>query len=101
MSDQEFEVILAELRQLRKAISDSVGEIVNQQSEIHALRWLLQSKGIATAQELESAKIEGVRQVNQILSQPSFEDSDAQTRHGRDSREHFSRGGHHRRRRIP
>ena len=67
MSDEEFEVILAELKQLRKAITDSVNEIVHQESEIQALRWLLQHKRIATEEELDTASEEGARQVHIML----------------------------------
>jgi hypothetical protein len=67
MSDEEFEVILAELRQLRKAIADSVDEIVHQESEIQALHWLLQRKGVATEEELDTASEEGARQVHILL----------------------------------
>ena len=101
MSDEEFEVILAELRQLRRAVTDSVAEIVHQQTEIRALHWLLEQKGIATAQELENAKVEGAREVSQILSQSAAEGSDTPMRVARDAKEHFRHRGHHRRRNIP
>jgi hypothetical protein len=67
MSDEEFEVILSEMKQLRTAITDAVDEIVCQRSEIQALQWLLQRKRIATAQELDAAREEGKRQVDQLL----------------------------------
>lgn len=101
MSDEEFEIILAELRQLRRALTESVAEIVHQQSEIRALHWLLEQKGIATAQELESAKVEGAREVTLILSQNATEGPDTPLHAARDAREHFRHRGHHRRRNIP
>lgn len=101
MSEEEFEVILAELRQLRKAFSESVGEIVHQQTEIRALQWLLQSKGVATALELEDAKVEGARQVNQILAQNFIDDSGTPVRPAREGGNAFSHRGHRRRRTIP
>ncbi|HYL73914.1 MAG TPA: hypothetical protein VEU96_06890 [Bryobacteraceae bacterium] len=67
MSDEEFEAILAELKRLRKAITDSVDEIVHQESEIQALHWLLQHKGIATQEELDTASEEGARHVEILL----------------------------------
>lgn len=69
MSDEEFEVILAELRQIRKAITEAVNEIVHQEGEIQALHWLLQHKGITTVEELDDARKEGTRLVGQFLLQ--------------------------------
>ncbi len=105
MSDEEFEVILAELRQLRKAITDSVAEIVHQESEIQALHWLLQHKRIATEEELETASEEGARQVH-ILLQSGTAGLDVPHRPllRRETKSHCRRGAHRRRvvpRRVP
>ena len=101
MSDEEFEVILAELRQLRKAIADSVCEIVHQESEIQALHWLLQHKGITTDEELEAASEEGARQVD-ILLQSGVAGLDVPHRTSlRRKKETLCRRSAHRRRMVP
>lgn len=97
MSDEEFEVILAELRQLRKAITDSVGQIVYQESEIQALRWLLQHKRIATEEELDTASEEGARQVYILLqSGVSGLDVPHPAPRRRETETRCRRGRHHR-----
>ena len=75
MTDEEFAVILVELKQLRKGITDAIGEIVHQQGEIQALRWILERKGMATADELDEASAEGARQLKQFLDQSKTADS--------------------------
>jgi hypothetical protein len=74
MTDEEFAVILTELKQLRKGIADAIGEIVHQQGEIQALRWILERKGMATADELDEASAEGARQLNHFLDQSKSAD---------------------------
>lgn len=76
MSDEELEVILAELRQVRQAIKDAVAEIVEQESEIQALHWLLRHKGIVTQEELAAAGEEGARRVDSML-QPTVTNIDS------------------------
>jgi hypothetical protein len=75
MTDEEFGVILAELKQLRKGIADAIGEIVHHQGEIQALRWILERKGMATADELDEASAEGARQLNHFLDQSKAADT--------------------------
>jgi hypothetical protein len=77
MTDEEFAVILTELKQLRKGIADAIGEIVHQQGEIQALRWILERKGMATADELDEASAEGARQLNHYLEQSKTADNNA------------------------
>jgi hypothetical protein len=102
MSDEEFEVILAELKQLRQAITDAVCEIVHQESEIQALHWLLQHKGIATAEELDNASEEGARQVDSLL-QPETTSLDVprRTLPRRETAAPCHRGEHRRRPMVP
>jgi hypothetical protein len=74
MTEEEFEIILAEVRQLRRAIAGTVHQIVHQQGEIQALRWVLEHKGLATAEELDVASDEGAWQLRQTLDKPESGD---------------------------
>jgi len=73
MSEQEFAVLLAEFRQLRRAISDAVTQILHQEEEIKALQWFIQQKRLATQEELEVASREGARLVEKCLGE-SYEE---------------------------
>jgi hypothetical protein len=101
MSDEEFEAILSEMKQLRTAITGAVDEIVCQQSEIQALHWLLQRKGIATAQELDAASDEGKRQVDRFLVEKRVDTMDAPRVLDRQSGPRFCHRGKRSRRVVP
>jgi hypothetical protein len=59
MSEEEFAIILAEIKQLRHGIAEAVKQIVHQEGEIEALQCLIEQKGLATADELRVARRQG------------------------------------------
>jgi hypothetical protein len=78
MSKQDLEVILSELRQARKAIAEAVQQIIQQESEIKALRLLLESKGLVSAEELAAAGVQS-HEFQEFLSRPASEGSGRQS----------------------
>lgn len=78
MTEQEFEIILSELRHLRKAIAGAVQQIVHQESEINALRHLLEERGLASAEELAAASFQCRQELDGLLAGPLNDGSDAQ-----------------------
>jgi len=75
MTDQEFEVILSEVKQMRKAIAGAVQQIVHQESEINALRLLLEERGLASADEIAAASHECRQELNRSLAESSNDGS--------------------------
>jgi hypothetical protein len=67
MSEEEFAVILHEFRQLRRALSEAVGQITHQEGEIKALQWLIEEKRLATPDELDAACEKGARLIHALL----------------------------------
>ena len=67
MTEQEFEVILCEFRNVRRAIAEAVQQIVHQESEINALRSLLEERGLASAEELHDASLRSGREMQVLL----------------------------------
>jgi hypothetical protein len=67
MTEQEFEVMLVELRQLRKGVSEAVRQIVEHEGEINALQSVIQLKGLVTGQELDVANAESAWQLSRFL----------------------------------
>jgi hypothetical protein len=74
MSEEEFAIILAEIKQLRNGIAEAVKQIVHQEGEIEALQCLIEQKGLATADELSVAGDKGARLIHAFL-QESDDDS--------------------------
>lgn len=101
MSDEEFELVLSELKQLRTAVTDAVDEIVCQRSEIQALQWLLQRKGIATTREMDAACEEGKRQVDQLLVKKEIAVANAKRALDQQARARFCHRGKRSRRVVP
>jgi len=78
ITEQDLEMILAEVRQTRKAIAEAVQQIVQQESEINELRLLLEQKGLLRAEELGAAGIQRGQQLKGSLARCSSEDSGGQ-----------------------
>ena len=73
MTEQEFEVILHELKHVRRAISEAVQQIVHQETEINALRLLLEERGVASADELADASVRSGRELQVLLGDTTAE----------------------------
>lgn len=61
MSEEEFAVILTEIKELRRTIAHAVEHIARQESEIVGLQWFMEQKQLASAGELDAASEKGAR----------------------------------------
>ena len=71
MTDQEFELIRAELRRLATGLSKATEQIVAQEAEINALSKILERKNLASPYELEVARNQAAIELDEILQQPA------------------------------
>ena len=67
MSEEEFAVLLAEFRELRRTISAAVAQIAHHEEELEALHLLLKHKPFATAEEFDAANLEARRTLRASL----------------------------------
>ena len=67
MTDEEFGVIKAELERFGRGLTEAVRQIIHQEAEITALRWIIEQSGVAIAGELDVAREEAIRQLNAPL----------------------------------
>ena len=67
MTDEEFGVIKTELERLGRGFSEAVRQMLQQEAEITALRWIIEKSGIAIPGELDIARDEAIRQLNAPL----------------------------------
>jgi hypothetical protein len=71
MTDEEFGVIKTELERLGRGLTEAVRQIIYQEAEITALRWIMEQHGVAIAGELDIARDEAILQLNAPLERIS------------------------------
>lgn len=98
MTEEEFAVILVEIRQLRKGITEAVKQIVRQETEINAMRTLLVERKLASPEQIDQASQESECVLERLLHPERAEPADAQPRRPLNGQLSFGSHRHHERR---
>ena len=67
MTNKEFSAIQTELKKLSRALSNAFHYILDQETEIRALRSVLEQRELVSGKELDMARNEAIREVRELL----------------------------------
>jgi hypothetical protein len=63
MTDEQTVAIFSEMLRITRGFAEAVRQIAEMKAEIVALQWILESKGVAYAEEMDAARDETLRKL--------------------------------------
>jgi hypothetical protein len=63
MADEQTVAIFSEMLRITRGFAEAVRQIAEMKAEIVALQWILESKGVAYAEEMDAARDEALRKL--------------------------------------
>ena len=66
MTDEQTVAIFSELLRITRGFAEAVRQITEMKAEIVALQWILESKDVAYADEMDAAREEALKRLKRI-----------------------------------
>ena len=66
MTHAEVVAVLMGLLRITRVLGEAIRQITEQQTEIIALRWMLEARGVATTEELDEARAAALRRLKEL-----------------------------------
>jgi hypothetical protein len=72
MTDEQTVAIFSEMLRITRGFAEAVHQIAEMKAEIVALQWILESKGVSYAEEMDAARDEVLKRLK-AAGQPGLE----------------------------